>query len=126
MKKGDIVIVVVALLLAVIGGSIYYLTTDRTEEGAMIVVEIDNVEVDRKLLYVPGRDHVVVYDGTAGETIVHFLERGARVVESACPDKICIQYGSMDRPGQNNACLPNRVVFRIIGGKNEETDINTR
>ncbi|QNO13616.1 NusG domain II-containing protein [Alkalicella caledoniensis] len=125
MKKGDIVIVVVVLILALVGGSIYYFNSGGPEDGAMIVVEVNGVEIDRKPLVEADRDLIEVYQGPAGETMVQFFQRGARVLESDCPDKICINFGMMDRPALNNACLPNRVVFRIVGG-NEDLDINTR
>jgi len=127
MKKGDIVIVLVVFLLATVGGAIYYFGgLGRGEvEGAMIVVEVNGIELDRKPLMENGRDITEVYEGPVGETIVHYTEEGARVLESDCPDKICIHFGLMDRPSITNACLPNRVVFRIVGG-NDDSDINTR
>lgn len=125
MKKGDLIIVAIVVLVALAGGLFYFFTTNRNEENAMIIVELNGVEVGREPLYERGRDRIIVYDGPVGQTEVQFLEQGARVLASDCPDKICIQYGLMGRPGNNNACLPNRVVFRIVGGT-DETDINTR
>ncbi len=125
MKKGDIIIISVVLVLALIRGLIYYVGLDTDEEGAILVIEVSGVEVARKPLIEKGRDVIETYYGPAGETVVQYFERGARVLTSDCPDKVCINYGMMDRPGHTNACLPNRVVFRIIGG-NDDTDINLR
>lgn len=124
MKKGDVIIIVSVIILALIGGLYYYLTLDHEEEGAIIVVEVNGEEVGRFPLFEEGRDKIVIFTGPVGETEVQFLETGARVLRSDCPDKICIRSGVMDRPGHSNACLPNRVVFRIVGGN--ETDINLR
>ncbi|MDR3238474.1 MAG: NusG domain II-containing protein [Clostridiales bacterium] len=33
--------------------------------------------------------------------------------ESDCPDKICVHTGTISRPGQMAACLPNQTVIRI-------------
>lgn len=124
MKKGDLIIVISVIILALVGGLYYYLNIDRGDEGAMIVVEVNGEEVGREPLFVKGRDEIIIYNGPVGETVVQFFEAGARVLTSECPDKICIRFGMMDRPGHTNACLPNRVVFRIVGGS--ETDVNTR
>lgn len=124
MKKLDFIIIVVVTALALTIGTIYYFNRD-SEENAMIIIEVNGVEVGREPLYFPGRDKIVIYNGPVGETKVQFFEVGARVLTSDCPDKICILFGMMNRSGQSNACLPNRVVFRIIGG-NKDTDINIR
>ncbi|SES65883.1 NusG domain II-containing protein [Anaerobranca gottschalkii] len=125
MKKWDFIIIVVVAVLALTIGTIYYLNRDSSTENAMIIIEVNGVEVGREPLYSPGRDKVVIYKGPVGETKVQFFEVGARVLTSDCPDKICILFGIMNRSGQSNACLPNRVVFRIEGG-NKDTDINIR
>ncbi|SHJ95888.1 hypothetical protein SAMN02745227_01150 [Anaerobranca californiensis DSM 14826] len=124
MKKLDFIIIVVVAALALTIGTIYYFNSD-SKENAMIIIEVNGVEVGREPLYSPGRDKIVIYNGPVGETKVQFFEVGARVLTSDCPDKICILFGMMNRSGQSNACLPNRVVFRIIGD-NKDTDINIR
>jgi hypothetical protein len=125
MKKWDVIIIAVVAILGLIIGIVHYFNRDSSVENAMIIVEANGVEVGREPLYSPGRDKIVVYNGPVGETKVQFLEVGAKVLTSDCPDKICVLFGLMNRSGQSNACLPNRVVFRIVGGS-PDTDINLR
>jgi hypothetical protein len=54
--------------------------------------------------------------GPLGDTVVRIHGGSVRVLDSPCPEKICITTGAISRPGQTIACLPNRV-FVVIGGK---------
>jgi len=45
-----------------------------------------------------------------------------RVIDSPCPDKICIAAGAISRTGQFIACLPNRVSIALEGRDEPPTD----
>lgn len=38
--------------------------------------------------------------------------------ESDCPDQVCVHTGSLNRPGQIAACLPNNILFFIQNREN--------
>lgn len=61
-------------------------------------------------------------EGPLGTTLVEIQGGSVRVVDSPCPEKICIRTGSISRPGQTIACLPNRVIVVIRGGTGDEID----
>jgi len=42
---------------------------------------------------------------------------------STCRDKICIHAGDLRWPGQAAACLPNKVVVRIIATKDDNSGL---
>jgi hypothetical protein len=50
--------------------------------------------------------------GSYTETIR--VEKGRiRFVKADCPDKICVNTGWLEEPGDTAVCLPNRAVVRI-------------
>lgn len=50
-----------------------------------------------------------------------------RFVSSQCPDKICVNTGTLSRPNQSAACLPAGVVIKIRGdGENNAIDGQTK
>jgi hypothetical protein len=53
--------------------------------------------------------------GPLGDTEVVISGGAVRIVESPCPEKICIRTGAISRPGQTIACLPNQVIVVIRG-----------
>ena len=38
------------------------------------------------------------------------------VVDSDCPDRICVNQGAIDRPGMPIVCVPNRILIKIPAG----------
>ncbi len=57
------------------------------------------------------------FSGPLGESHLELTEAGARMVSSPCPDKICIEMGIITRPGQAIVCVPNRIVVRVLQGR---------
>jgi hypothetical protein len=37
-------------------------------------------------------------------------------IHSNCPDQVCVRTGFIRQGGQQAACLPNRLVARVLGG----------
>ncbi len=80
--------------------------------GEEAVIEGNGREVMRIPLSESGVREVQGYGG------ISLLEvEGGRVhmVDSACPDKICVHAGWIDRSDASVVCMPNRVVIKIEG-----------
>lgn len=58
----------------------------------------------------------LVIQGYQGESHVEISGGRVRMVDSACPDKLCVRTGWISRPGSSVVCLPNRVVIEIRSG----------
>jgi hypothetical protein len=43
-----------------------------------------------------------------------------RFEQADCPDKTCVHTGWISRPGQVAACVPNRVLIKIVGADSEQ------
>ncbi|MGN0453489.1 MAG: NusG domain II-containing protein [Ruminococcus sp.] len=46
--------------------------------------------------------------------LVQISSEGVRFVSSECDDKLCINTGLVDRPGESAVCLPARVAVKLI------------
>lgn len=55
-------------------------------------------------------------DGYQGKSYLEIQGYRVRMVDSACPDKLCVRTGWISRPGESIVCLPNRVVVEIVSG----------
>ena len=59
------------------------------------------------------------------EGLVIKIENGkVRVVESDCPDRLCMKMKDVDNVGDSIICIPNKVSVRIVGiDENEGADV---
>ncbi len=62
--------------------------------------------------------------GYAGESYLEISGGRVRMIDSACPDKLCVKTGWISRPGESIVCLPNRVVIEITGGEGGPDVVN--
>ena len=65
-------------------------------------------------------------EGARGPVEVEISDGTVRVVESGCPDQVCVHTGAVARPGAIIACVPNQVVIRIGGGEADGLDARVR
>jgi hypothetical protein len=87
--------------------------------GSWVVIEVENKEVERLPL---SQNRIVHISGPIGETEVEIKDGKARVRKSPCNRKLCIKSGYIQYADRFAACLPNRVVVRVLGGEHRGID----
>lgn len=45
-----------------------------------------------------------------------------RMIESNCPDQICVHHSAVSATGENIICLPHKIVIEIISDEEHELD----
>ena len=48
--------------------------------------------------------------------IIRFEGDRVRVLQANCPDQVCVVTGWLSRPGQLAACVPGRLLIRVVAG----------
>lgn len=71
-------------------------------------------------------DAKLTVDGILGPVVVSIEGGAVRVVESGCPDQVCVRTGAVRTSGSVIACVPNGVVVRVGGGGGAELDARLR
>ncbi len=118
---GDVLIVllVVALSVVLIARSI---TGAGGTSGLDASISVNGKEVMTRPLQ-NGSEQIYV-DGYQGESIIEISEGRVHMVDSACPDKLCVRTGWISRPGESIVCLPNKVVIEIKSGEGGPDAVN--
>jgi len=104
-----------ALSVILIALSLIALSGNSSGETAMAVIKVKDAEYiyplnqPRELEFMGAieKAHLVIHDGC-----IEF-------VESPCRDKICIHMGQARKEGDFLACLPNRIIVTVEGGKSD-------
>jgi len=85
--------------------------------GSWLVVEQEGKVVYRAPL---SEERRITLPGPLGETVVEIKQGRVCVVDSPCPEKVCIGMGTIARSGEIVACVPNRLVLTIRGNDRSE------
>lgn len=88
-------------------------------KGDWVVIEVEQIEVAR---YPLSEDRLIPVKGRLGVTQVTIEKGKARIGHSPCNNKICIKSGEIQYADRLIACIPNRVVVRVIGEKQRGVD----
>jgi len=101
-----VIIIVAALFVAA------FYQNDTDEKTAIIIQNntvIEKVELNRV-----NEPYLIKYYGEYPGTIE--VDNGKiRFLSAECPDKVCVNTGWIDRPGQIAVCLPAGVFIKIEG-----------
>lgn len=105
---GDIAMTLAALLLAAA------LTIGAGPEGVAdrILVDVDGATEHEVAV---GTDRTLHIAGPLGVSVVRIASGRARFESAPCRGQICVAQGWLEHPGDVAACVPNRLVLRVLG-----------
>jgi hypothetical protein len=75
-----------------------------------------------ELFYAMGTPRVINVNGPLGTTVIRIADGALQVMDSPCPEKICVKSGKIHSPGEWIACLPNQVLITIEGREPQDVD----
>jgi hypothetical protein len=88
-------------------------------KGDWVVVTVNQKETIRLPLDQDQKTHV---KGPIGLTEIEVKNGRARIIRSPCKNKVCIKSGYIRYADRLAACIPNRVVIRIVGKSHRGVD----
>ena len=78
--------------------------------GGVLRVYADGIEYEYPL----GEDRTIEVEGVLGTTKIELKNSRARIVDSPCPNRICVSMGSVGRGSPGSlVCLPNDVIVSV-------------
>jgi len=117
LTRGDLVLI--GLLGIGTAGSFLH-QQFGSQVGAEVRVEMDGEEKGRFPLGPPRK---VSIEGSLGISEVEIGPEGAHFSSAPCPHGICLRQGWVRRQGETVACVPNRLILRIVGSPGD-TDMD--
>ena len=88
-------------------------------KGDWVVVTVNQKETMRLPL---NQDQITHVKGPLGLTEIEVKKGRARIARSPCKNKVCIKSGYIRYADRLAACIPNRVVVRIVGKSHRGVD----
>ncbi len=115
---------IVVLILFGLTGIAFPLFSQVSAAVPEVVITVDGQVV--KTLKLDGHVEKLNIAGVGGYNVVEIANKQVRVIESNCPDQLCVKQGWINRSPQQIICLPNRIVVRVTNGKASGVDTITR
>jgi hypothetical protein len=110
VNKKEFLIIFILLIIALFAFS--FLKTSG--QGATVEIRIAQKLYGTYDLNINQEIHIL--DDKGHSLLTCLINDGTiKVISSECPDKICVDEGSIMLSGQTIVCLPNKVVIKIIG-----------
>ncbi|MCK8826063.1 NusG domain II-containing protein [Fuchsiella alkaliacetigena] len=113
LSKKDMIIIGLIFALALFSLFIFRF---EEEEGSVqrAVIKLDGEIIEEIKMDDLEKEKKIYIEGPIGESIIQLKEGKVRMLESVCPNDICVHTNWISRPRQTIACLPNKILVRII------------
>ena len=120
MKTGDKIIFIIVILSLLVGIIVKEMGISNT--STKFVVIMADGKVYEKIPLIPNlKPSTIMVKSKEGYLYVEIDNGKVHVLDSTCPDKLCIKQGWISNVGETIVCLPNRITISIVGG-NESVD----
>lgn len=113
-KRNDIILIIVILIIALVSFLFLYLTPNKNLVAYVYHNDDVVLQIDLK------KDDSYIVQGDIGDVYIEVKNSKIRVLQSDCPDHICINQGYISKANQTITCLPNKIYIIIVG--NDEVD----
>ncbi len=123
VTKRDIILIIFLVIIALISFAVLHFWGNG-QESIAAEISVEGKQVHHVALQNMQQQKEFSIQGPLGVTMVQVREGEARIVESPCPDKICVRAGWIRLTGQSAICVPNRVILRIVSEDNKVDSIS--
>lgn len=108
-RRGDICLIGLFLIIG-IGLFLYVYLQGKNHHGNRVLIQVNG-----ECIQTFWQDEEVEYTikSDNGENTLQISEGKVWLSEADCPDKICVNTGKIQYPGQSIICLPHKVVIEI-------------
>ena len=116
IKVLDIIAILISICII-----IFSLALTHQKQSTKLLVFISSG--DKEWIFPVKTNKTIEIPGPIGNTIIEISNKGVKIKDSPCPNKLCIKEGIIKNQGQYIACLPNKIIVKIQGSEEgEETD----
>ena len=114
-KKLDFVIVGVLMILSFLPEIIYGATVGKGYSNTYAEITVDGKMYKTVALSEHSGEDIFEIKTDEGINIIKVKDNKIGIIEADCPDQVCMNPESIDKPGQMLVCLPHKVMIEIKG-----------
>lgn len=115
MRKNDYLLILFIVLFSAL---LFFIRQTNSSNNNILTIKLGTKEV--KTIPLINQTSEFSLKTKHGVVQIKIKDNKAYILSSPCKDKLCIKQGSISKPGETIACLPEKVLLII---KNEEENI---
>ena len=109
LRPGDFILAALLLTSAIVW---IVIGVGPISAGSTALVQVGGNQVAQIVL---GRENYITVQGALGPVLIGVDASGIRILNSRCPNKLCMRMDAINHAGDWIACVPNKLVIRIEG-----------
>lgn len=118
MTRGDCVLIVFLLVLSL--GSLLFVNLFLFNiDASAVIIEVNGKSYAQYSLKELREPIKIKIDSEYGDNLLLLEQHQVSILQSSCPDKLEVKAGVITRAGQQLVCLPNRLVVRLEGSRED-------
>lgn len=114
-KKWDIIIIAALMVLSFIPEIVFGVILGKEYNSTYAEITIAGELYRNVPLSVHKGTEIIELESKYGKHVIEIKDNNIGVIDSDCPDKICMNPSYINKPGESLVCLPNRVMIEIKG-----------
>lgn len=123
IKKIDLIIIIILIVASFIPYGVFWLSRENSDYVyAEITVDgkkFREIRLDNH----KGKENIKIKT-SKGNNVIEVLDNKIAIIDSDCPDKICVKKGYISKLGQTSVCLPHRVIVEIKGKQKNDDEVD--
>ncbi len=126
-KIGDFILVIL-----IIGLSIFFFlnkfSKEKKHEKKYLIIESPYEKLRYKII---PQNKKIKIKGRLGYSTILVTSNYVKMIDSPCPNKLCIKQGKIFKSGESIICVPNQIIVKIVSEKSlsmqtQEVDVICR
>jgi hypothetical protein len=116
MKKGDFILVLLIGIIVTISLLwIYFYSGTKQSDSLIASITRDGKIIQKIDLNKVNTPRNIKLKSNGYHLTVLAEKKRIRVLKADCPDKICVNFGWLTKPGDNAICVPSKIIVMIEG-----------
>lgn len=112
LSSGELLIIIAVMLIAL--AAAFFM---RRNTASVAVIECGQIHEEVDL----SSDGIYEFDGI--NAVFEVADGKIRIMEAACPDKICEKTGYIGSAGQSIICVPEKIIVTVSGEETSSPDV---
>lgn len=118
-KKWDIILIVLLISLSFIPELVFGIMMGKSYNETYAEITLDGKPYKKIPLSGHSGEDQIDVTTEYGYNIIKISNHSIGIMDSDCPDKICIKSGFISKPGETLVCLPHKLMIGIKGDDNK-------